>query len=110
MKIFNSTTKKLITKEAEEAENIIEKIVGLIGANEPKAIVIRTRFGIHTFGVKFPIDCLVLDKNKKVVSMKENLKPASFYFWNPVYDFVIELPVGRIKESKTQIGDRLKLN
>ena len=110
MKIFNTTTKKLISQEAKEAENIIEKSVGLIGANEPKTIVIRTRFGIHTFGVKFPIDCLVLDQNKSVVSKKENLKPASFYFWNPIHNFIIELPAGSIGESKTQIGDQIKLN
>jgi len=41
---------------------------------------------------------------------KENLKPASFYFWNPIHDFVIELPEGKIKESKTQIGDQIKFN
>lgn len=110
MKIFNTTTKKLISEEAQEAENIIEKVVGLIGANEPKTLIIRTRFGIHTFGVKFPIDCLILDKNKKVVSRKENLRPFSFYFWNPIYDLVIELPAGTISDSKTQIGDQIKLD
>lgn len=110
MIIFNQSKNKLVSENATEAENIIEKSVGLIGAKEAKTIVIRTRFGIHTFGVKFPIDCLVLDKSKNVVSKKENLKPASFYFWNPAHDFVIELPEGKIKESKTQIGDQIKLN
>ena len=88
----------------------MEKIVGLIGADEPKTIILRTHFGVHTFGVKFPIDCLVLDKNKQVISKKENLKPFSFYFWNPIHDLVIELPAGALKESQTQIGDQIKLN
>lgn len=110
MKIFNSTSNKLITQEATEAGNILDKAVGLIGAKKPSAIIIRTRFGIHTFGVKFPIDCLVLDKNNKIVSKKENLNPARFYFWNPIHDLIIELPAGKIKESKTQIGDQIKLN
>ena len=32
------------------------------------------------FFVFFPIDVLFLDKNKKVVELKENFKPFSIYF------------------------------
>jgi len=87
-----------------EARSLKEKIQGLIGKNKPFALMIRTRFGIHTFGVKFPIDVLILDGKNKVVVIKENLKPNRFFLWNPIYGKVIELPSRTIKKYAIKIN------
>jgi hypothetical protein len=46
----------------------IESVLGLMGNKKPGSVFFNTRFGIHTFGVRFPIDILILDKDNKVVS------------------------------------------
>jgi len=92
-----------------ESRNIREKIQGMIGKSEPMALMIKTRFGIHTFGVKFPIDVLILDNKNKAVSIKENLKPNRIFLWNPLYEKVIELPSGTIKKNVIKMHDSITL-
>lgn len=72
--------------------------------------MIKTRFGIHTFGVRFTIDVLILDKKNKIASIKENLKPNRIFLWNPAYEKVIELPRGTIKKYSLKLGDAIKLD
>lgn len=86
-----------------------QKIVGLIGPDLQKSIYFNTRFGIHTFGMRFPIDILILDNNLRVVKLKNNLIENSLYFWNPKYDIVLELPKGTIKQKGIQIGSKIGL-
>jgi hypothetical protein len=90
-----------------EHTSYLGKMRGLIGHKHPKAIVLHTRFGIHTVGVLFPIDVLILSKHHSVVAKKENLKPNRLFFWNPLFDIVIELPAGSIVEKKINIGDTI---
>lgn len=103
---------KNITKDTVVAKRFfvkkgLSKTKGLIGEKKPKAIVLKTRFGIHTFFLNFPIDVLVLDKNKKVVFLKRDIKPNKILIWNMKFDTIVELPPGTIKASKTRKGDIL---
>ena len=110
MKIFNLTRNTLISDSAKEPASPLSEAIGLIGARKASAFILKTRFGIHTFGLLFPIDVLILDKESRVVKVKENLKPLRFFMWKPSYNVVLELPDGTIKKSKTKIGDKLSLN
>ena len=60
------------------------------------------------FFVFYPIDVLFLDKNKIVAEMKENFRPFAFYNPKNKAMYIIELPKGAIKKSKTEIGDEIK--
>ena len=64
----------------------------------------KTRFGIHTFFIKEPIDVIVLDDNFKVVKLA-TVKPNNIFFWHPRFSKVLEFPQSTIKKTKTQIGD-----
>ncbi len=99
----------MITLFVKEARNLREKIIGLIGKEKPASLLIKTHFGIHTFGLKFPIDVLILNKNNKVVSLKKSLKPNRIFLWNPAYEKVLELPEGTINEKGLKIGRKLNL-
>jgi uncharacterized protein len=92
---------KIIVKAA---KNMKEKVQGLIGKDRPFALMIKTRFGIHTFGVKFPIDILILNNENKIISIRENLKPNRIFLWNPKYERVVELPQGTIKKNRIKIN------
>jgi len=83
-----------------EVTSLWEKSQGLLGSKKPHPLLLRTRFGIHTFGMKFPIDVIILDKENRVVALRKNVKPNRLYFWNPMYNTVLELPLGTIEEKK----------
>lgn len=86
-----------------------EKTIGLIGSRNSHAVLIKTRFGIHTFGLKFPIDVLVLNKKDKVVRISKGLKQNRIFIWPPNYNKVIELPKGEADKNQIKIGDKIKI-
>jgi hypothetical protein len=63
---------------------------------------------VHMFGMKFPIDIVVLDKNHVVVGLQERLKPGRVgkLFWRA--HSTLELPTGTIRSSRTAKGDRIE--
>lgn len=105
MVIKNETKKTVLSNNAIIANSFKQKAFGLILEKKADAMIFQTRFGIHTFFMKQPIDVLVLDNLKKVVKIKENLKPNSIFLWNPKYDLVIELPKETVKKIKIEIGN-----
>lgn len=86
-----------------------EKLIGLIGKDKAVAVFFTTRWGIHTFFMKFPIDVVILDKKDSVVFMKEHVGPGRILMWNPIYCRVLELPAGSIKRKEIKMADCVKL-
>jgi len=83
--------------------------LGLLAAVEAYPVFFKTRFGIHTFFMKYSIDVLILDKAGRVIALKENLKPFRIFLWNPLFDRVIELPKGTIESERIQTNSTVKL-
>ncbi len=81
----------------------------MLTAKKAYPVLFRTRFGIHTFGMRFPIDVLVLDSKNVVVVLKKQLNPNRIFIWNPRFDTVIELPEGEIEKLKIQKGSAIKI-
>ena len=108
MILKNHTHKTILAHDLKEAKTLKEKSVGLLSAAKPYALLFHTRWGIHTFGMKYPIDVLVLNKHNYVVKLKEKLKPNQIFLWNPMYHCIIELPTQTIHHSKTSQGDLVK--
>ena len=86
-----------------------EKTRGLIGYKKLVPVCIDTRFGIHTFGVRKPIDIVILDKDNNVQQYREHVLPNRFVFWNIAYPRVLELPTGMIEDKKIKFGMRMLL-
>ena len=95
---------------AKQLKSLREKSIGLIGRNSPDAIFFKTRFGIHTFFMKFKIDIVILDKQNRVVAFKKNLKPNRVFVWNPYFDKVLELPEGFTNSNKITLGTKVNLS
>ncbi len=108
MQIKNKTRRTLIAQEAVNVTDIISKSIGLIGKSEAKPLIFKTRWGIHTFGLSFPIDVLILDNKNTVVINKKRLSPNKIFLWNPKFDHVLELPEGTIVKTKTSPGDTIQ--
>lgn len=91
-------------------KSFLGKSIGLLASGKAEPVLLKTRTGIHTFGMSFPIDILILDNHKTVVKLKENLNPNSLFFWNPVFETVIELPGGYIRKKGIEKGTKLEIN
>ena len=64
---------------------------------------------IHMFGMKFALDVIFLDRNRRVVKLRRNLKPGRLSGSLRAHS-VLELPVGVIDSTHTQPGDQLVFN
>lgn len=82
---------------------------GLLGTKKANSIYFQTRFGIHTFGMHYPIDVVILDNQYCVRVTKQKLKPNTFFFWNPLFQHVIELPEGAVTKLKIEKNQKLHL-
>ena len=99
----------MITIDVKLYSSVKDRTVGLIGKDKPEQAMFLTRYGIHTFGLRFSIDAIVLDNNNKVVKLTESLKPNRLFFWPVRYNKVLELPKGYIKEKGIKIGSNISL-
>lgn len=64
--------------------------------------------GVHTFGMKFPIDVVFINKKHAVVKIRRNMAQRRVAFCLRAHS-VLEVPVGVIGETGTEPGDQLEL-
>lgn len=110
VKATNTTRNEIIAHNLECAETLLRRMIGLLGRasfEKGSGLLIRPCKGIHTFGMKFGIDVLFLDKTNKVVAIFEKFPPSRLtrIFGKAVT--VIELPAGTVEITSTQIGDKI---
>lgn len=98
------------TLRVKKAKTFLESTIGLIGASKPYPLLLQTRFGIHTFGVRFPLDILILDDTYRVVVIKKSLRPNHIFIWPPKWQWILELPQGTIERKKLHVGEQISLS
>ena len=64
------------------------------------------RISLHMLFVFFSIDVLFLDKNKRIVEIKKNFRPFSFYTSKEKAKYVIEL----VEYNNYKIGEKIIFN
>ncbi len=102
-------TRKIICRDLKFAQSLKDRLFGLLLKSNPRNLLFKTRFGIHTFFLKKPIDVLILNKEYKIVEAKQFLKPNRFFFWDFRYNFVIELEQGSITKFKLKSNTELQI-
>lgn len=100
---------KIIRLKAVKAGNFREKCVGLIGKSENTCLYLETRWGIHTIGMRYKIDILILDEKNIVRKIKISLPPNKFFFWNTIFRKALELPSGSVNNKSIKLGDKIYL-
>ncbi len=109
--ITNKTTNKIISKQEIVCKDIFSQGLGLMfKLKEQNLIMIFNKerdIILHNFFVCYPLDLLVLDKDKKVVEIKENFKPFTFWSSQKKGKYLLELGQDCSK-GKVKVGDKLK--
>lgn len=101
---------ELLLDNLEVAESLIKRGTGLLGRThlEPnQALWIKPCNNIHTFFMKFAIDCIFVDRNLEIKKIVKTVKPFRMVgpYWKA--HSVIETKAGFAEEKNLQIGDQL---
>ena len=109
---FNLTRQAWLADELEIADSFLTRLVGLMGRASLSAksgLWIQQCNSIHTFGMRFPIDLVFLNKSLRVISVVECVRPYRVVWPVRVASSVIELPAHTLRRSGTQAGDVLEI-
>ena len=99
-----------VCAHVEVAETFAARFVGLLGRKglaEDAGLWLNPSRGVHTFGMRFPIDVVALDADMTVVGLYRNLKAWRVAATGATVRSVLELPAGRIDGSRLGLGERL---
>lgn len=64
---------------------------------------------IHTVGMRFAIDVVMLSRDTAVVGVCESVRPFSIIWPNLRAKSVLELPADTIARTRTESGDLLQI-
>jgi len=103
----------LITANAELADTFRKQAVGLMFRKSLNGALVfdmgrLTYDGIHMLFVRFPIDVVFLDADKRIVDVKAHVRPwVGTAFPRSRFRYAIELPAGAIEKYSLRAGERL---
>lgn len=108
---ITNTSKGTVLATAERwARSAPERMRGLLDEDhlDPGgALIIDPCNSVHMFGMRFAIDVIFVDKDDRVVRVIPKLQPWRFTRIHLRARRCIELPVGVIAASRTEVGDVL---
>ncbi|HUK81914.1 MAG TPA: DUF192 domain-containing protein [Verrucomicrobiae bacterium] len=111
MILVNATKKTTVCDRCHFANSLLKRMVGLLnrkGLASGEGLLLDRCYGIHTVGMRFPIDVLFLDKELHVMRAVEALPPFRTCIVKQAI-YVLELPIGAIRGSRTEAGDQIQM-
>ena len=111
MILFNATKNTVLSNRCHFANTVLKRMVGLLNRRkfaDGEGLLLDRCYGVHTFGMRFPIDVLFLDKDLRVIRAVRSLPPyRTCVVRKAVY--VLELPVGALQTCRTEQGDQIQI-
>ncbi len=111
MMVEISVSDNIVSDDAVMCTSILSKARGLMFRKTPRTLIFKFSseriVPLHMWFVFFPIDIIFLDKDRKVVEIKENFLPWSYYRPKRRSMFVIEFPSGTISCTGIKSGDQV---
>jgi len=108
--VYNKTKETFLAFRVKVADSILGRLVGLLGRRSlqpDSGVWIVPANAIHTIGMLFSFDLVLIDKDFKVVGLRELVRPFRVTWPERHAESVLELPAHTIFRSRTQIGDQL---
>jgi uncharacterized protein len=109
--VRNQTRNTILADAAEVADTSEKRRTGLLKHNrlEPgQGLRIIPCESVHSFFMKFVIDLVYLDRNKKVRKVRHRMVPWRLSACLSAHS-ILELPAGVVEATGTQEGDQLEM-
>jgi uncharacterized protein len=110
LRVNNQSRDSLLADRAQIADTSKTRKTGLLKHDRLESgdgLWITPCEGVHTVGMKFPIDVLFLDKKRKVVKIRAGMQRWRMAACLRAHS-VLELPSGTAQATKTAAGDQLE--
>jgi uncharacterized membrane protein (UPF0127 family) len=111
VRLVNLTRSTVLAERADVAEAPAARRRGLLGTPslpDGRGLVIIPCRHIHTMGMKYAIDVAFVDASWMVKRVVHNLKPGRLSPLVLRSRVVLELPAGKVGETRTEKGDMLE--
>jgi len=111
VRVVNRTRETLLGDKVRTAGTLLSRLIGLLGTAaiaEGEGLWIVPCRGVHTLGMRYPIDVAFLDAGGGVVGILEGFPPNRV---GPVFRDArgaLELRAGSLAATGTALGDRLE--
>lgn len=109
--IRNLTKQSLLADRAILANTSATRRTGLLKHDslpQGEGLLITPCEGVHTFGMKFPIDVIYLSKKRVVLKIRPEMPRRRISFCLRAHS-VLELPAGMAGKTSTAVGDQLDI-
>ena len=111
LQVKNLTRGTVLATRLEAAHTGPTRRKGLLGRDGLAAgegLWIAPCESVHTFFMRFPIDLVYLDREKKIKKARSTVGPWRLSACLSAYS-ILELPAGTIRETRTERGDTLEI-
>jgi uncharacterized membrane protein (UPF0127 family) len=110
VRALNTTRGTVLGECIRVADTGLSRIIGLLGERKlmpGDGLLIVPSQGVHTWGMLFPIDIIVLDGEWNVLALRRRMRQFRMtrIFWKAAA--VLELPPGVLDSTSTELGDTL---
>src|SRR6266851_2805950 len=111
LRVKNQTRGVNLAETADIADTSSTRRTGLLkhtGLAPGEGLWIVPTEGIHTFGMKFAIDVVFLNKQRKILKIRPSMGKRRMALSLRAHS-VLELPAGTLAATGTRAGDQLEL-
>ncbi len=111
--VHNRTRGACLASDVRMADTPRARRIGLLRhdrLNPGQGLWIYPTQAIHTFGMRFPIDVVFIDRRMRVKRIYHELAPfrLTTLVWSA--ESVLELPSGSVAGTNTAVGDELQIS
>ena len=112
VRVENVTRGTVVAGRVRVARSSRDRTIGLLGRDglsDDEGLWIERSPSIHMFFMRFAIDAVFVGADGRVTKVVSDLRPWRVVWWARGARDCLELPVGAVGKSRTQVGDELRL-
>jgi len=109
--IYDESRRTILAAAPRTARSFYDRLRGMIGRDFRRtpfdAMIFERCNAIHSCGMSIPIDVIFLDRQNTICRLVHALPPWRFVMGGAAAVTVVEMPAGRLKESRCAVGDKV---
>ena len=112
VRVTNRTSGAVILEEVDVARTFWKRLLGLLRQDSlewGRGLIIHPCRSVHTVGMAFPIDVAFVNREGRICTMLEQMKPGRFSPKVKDALYVIEAPAGTFREVGAELHDEVAL-